>query len=207
MAVPPMLFGMVMTAGVLISAHWDQPSAAQQAALEAQGAAAVPSSGDSNCPGLQIFAARGTRGPGDPATDHQDGQINAVASKVSAEALPGGVAGPWYDPYTAPTVATFGIFSRLNGLTASIEAGAADLASEVNAFYQNCPESAVLLDGYSAGAAAIKEAYLNRLNPSAADRRRTIVVLMGNPLFNGRDAGDFPGTNYARSDPNPRVSR
>lgn len=157
-----------------------------------------PTSG--SCPGLGIFAARGTRGSGDPATDHQDGQINAVGFKVLAEALPGGAAGPWYDPYTAPTIGTFGVFSGLNGLTASIEAGAADLAQTVNAFYQRCPRSAVLLDGYSSGAAAIKEAYLNRLNPSAADRGRTIVVLMGDPLFNGHDAADFPGTHYAQSD-------
>jgi hypothetical protein len=157
-----------------------------------------PTSG--SCPGLGIFAVRGTRGSGDPATDHMDGQINAVAYGILASALPGGAAGPWYDPYTAPTVGTYGVFNSLNGLKTSIESGAADLAQTVNAFYQRCPRSAVLLDGYSAGAAAIKEAYLNQLNPGAADRGRTIVVLMGDPLFNGHDAADFPGTNYAQSD-------
>ena len=157
-----------------------------------------PTSGD--CPGLGIFAARGTRGAGDPATDHRDDLIDAVAYLTLVQALPGGAAGPWYDPYTAPTIGTYGKQLSLPGLTASIEAGAVDLAQTVNAFYHRCPRSAVLLDGYSSGAAAIKEAYLNQLNPSAADRSRTIVVLMGDPLFSGHDAADFPGTNYAQSD-------
>lgn len=129
-----------------------------------------------------------------------DGQINAVAYDVLLQLLPGGSAGPWYDTYTAPTIGTYGILDDLNGLTASIESGAAILAQTVNAFYQRCPRSAVLLDGYSSGAAAVKEAYLNQLNQSTTDRRRTLVLLMGDPLFDGHDPADFPGTSYAQSD-------
>lgn len=186
----------LLTVGCLTTANTARAQAA--VAQPATNFTGFPTSG--SCPGLGIFAVRGTRGSGDPATDHMDGQINAVAYGMLVQALPGGSAGPWYDPYTAPTVATYGISSGLNGLTAAIDSGAVDLAQTVNAFYHRCPRSAVLLDGYSAGAAAVKQAYLNWLNPSAADRGRTILVLMGDPLFNGRDAADFPGTNYAKSD-------
>ena len=186
----------LLTAGCLTTVNMTRAHA--EAAQPATSFVGFPTGG--SCPGLGIFAVRGTRGPDDRATDHQDGQINAVAYDILVKALPGGAAGPWYDTYIAPTEATFGILSGLNGLRASIDSGAVDLAQTVNAFYHRCPRSAVLLDGYSAGAAAIKEAYFNWLNPSAADRSRTILVLMGDPLFDGQDPADFPGTNYAKSD-------
>ncbi|HET6876973.1 MAG TPA: cutinase family protein [Jatrophihabitans sp.] len=85
------------------------------------------------------------------------------------------------------------------GLTGELDTseriGASRLVSQIRHSYANdCPLRPVLLAGYSQGAEVVIRA-VDRLSP--LEQRSVTVALLGNPSYQPRRRGDFPGRSAA----------
>jgi hypothetical protein len=141
-----------------------------------------------------ILMARGTRGSTD--TSHSDGQINAAWDRINSAHVPGGIGGdgttdgkPWLDPYDAPTIGTYFHWPIAAQFKTDVRQGITDMAGQLNQVYKYCPQSAVALIGYSAGAAVVKGVYLSAVTTTVR-RQRTLVALYGDPYYVGKDVAD-----------------
>jgi cutinase len=122
----------------------------------------TPQASAGPCPDVEVVSARGTDEPPGPGSNG-DVFIDSLRPKIPGRSL--GVYGVRY-PAT-------GDFNR------SESAGADDARAHVQSTVANCPDTRIVLSGYSQGAAVI-DLVTEELPPEAADHIAA-VALFGNP--------------------------
>jgi cutinase len=137
--------------GVAVAMAW-----ALSALVDTRHASAGP------CPDVEVVSARGTEEPPGPGSIGQ-AFIDSLRPKIPGRSL--GVYGVRY-PAT-------GDFNR------SESAGADDARAHVQSTVANCPDTRIVLSGYSQGAAVI-DLVTEELSPEVADHIAA-VALFGNP--------------------------
>jgi cutinase len=122
----------------------------------------IPSASADPCPASEVVFARGT---GEPPGVGGVGQafIDAVNSKV-----PSGSVGVYPVNYPA-----------IDDYRNSATAGANDASAHIESLVANCPDTKIVLGGYSQGA-MVMDMSTNSLPPRVADHVAA-VVLFGNP--------------------------
>ena len=116
----------------------------------------------SPCPDVEVVSARGTDEPPGPGSVGQ-AFIDSLTSKV-----------PWrsFEIYAVNFPAT-------DDLVRSSSAGADDARTHVQSTVANCPNTTMVLDGYSQGAYVI-DTVTEELQPEVADHVAAVAVF-GNP--------------------------
>lgn len=114
------------------------------------------------CPDVEVVSARGTDEPPGPGSIGQ-AFIDSLTSKVPGRSFE-----------------VYGVnFPASNDLVRSSSAGANDARAHVQSTVANCPNTTIVLDGYSQGAYVIDMA-TDELPPEVADHVAA-VALFGNP--------------------------
>jgi hypothetical protein len=143
------------------------------------------------CPPLQFF---GVRGSGETASDG-DGYGTTVQGfeQTLATLVPGLSATPI--DYPAVPVGYTGVFYYKNTYKNSVAAGENTLQTALLAFWSKCPQTYVMLAGYSQGAQVAGD--VADTLTEARRARIAAVALFGDPRFNpGQSQVDVSGTGY-----------
>jgi cutinase len=114
------------------------------------------------CPDVEVVSARGTDEPPGPGSNGE-AFVNALRPMVPGRAI---------EVYAVNYPAT-------DDLARSAAAGAADARAHVESIVANCPDTRLVLAGYSQGAAVI-DTITGQLPPEAADHVAAVAVF-GNP--------------------------
>jgi cutinase len=114
------------------------------------------------CPDVEVVSARGTAEPPGPGSIGQT-FIDSLRSKIPGR-----------------SVEVYGVnYPATDDFTRSESAGAADGRAHVQSTVANCPDTKIVLDGYSQGAAVI-DMITEQLPPEVASHVAAVAVF-GNP--------------------------
>jgi cutinase len=114
------------------------------------------------CPDVEVVSARGTDEPPGPGSNGE-AFVNALRPMVPGRAI---------EVYAVNYPAT-------DDLARSVAAGADDARAHVESIVANCPDTRLVLAGYSQGAAVI-DTITDQLPPEAADHVAAVAIF-GNP--------------------------
>jgi cutinase len=114
------------------------------------------------CPDVEVVSARGTDEPPGPGSNGE-AFVNALRPMVPGRAI---------EVYAVNYPAT-------DDLARSVAAGADDARARVESIVANCPDTRLVLAGYSQGAAVI-DTITDQLPPEAADHVAAVAIF-GNP--------------------------
>jgi cutinase len=121
------------------------------------------------CPDVEVVSARGTDEPPGPGSIGQT-FIDSLRSKVPGR-----------------SVEVYGVnYPATDDFNRSESAGAGDGGAHVQSTVANCPDTKIVLDGYSQGAAVI-DMITEELPPEVASHV-TAVVVFGNPKVHSRES-------------------
>jgi len=159
------------------------------------------------CPDFEFLGARGsgedsqftnsTRYTAKNPTYGMGGELNDVYQRLNQAAKAAGVTiTPYGVPYPAVGIDVVGGATLATGdlsvYTKSVELGAHAAAAEIERVAKTCPDTGVILAGYSQGAQAMVDAALS-LTPDAR-ASITAAVFFGNTYFDSSDSADDYGS-------------
>jgi hypothetical protein len=172
------------------------------AATDAARPAAPP-----NCPDFEFIGARGSgEDNGIPAktrytaanpTLGMGGPVSDTFLRVSATAAANGVTiTPYAVPYPAIGIDAISgdalVSGDLSAYSKSVELGAHAAAAELERVSRSCPDTGVVMSGYSQGAQAMVAAVLSA--PASARKSIVAAVFFGNTYFDSADTADDYGS-------------
>jgi hypothetical protein len=200
------LLSLALTAALAAPAH-AASSTAQAAPAHAATTPSPTPAKPAACPDFEFIGARGSgEDNGVPAktrytaanpTLGMGGPVSDVYKRISATAAANDVTiTPYAVPYPAVGIDVISgdalVSGDMSAYSKSVELGAHAAAAELERVSRSCPDTGVVISGYSQGAQAMVEAVLSA-TPNA---RKSLVaaVFFGNTYFNSADTGDDFGS-------------